>query len=765
MRRALLALAGGAFTLLPAYTCGAPAGDDFVSTPDGDGVPFDGDPGPAPTGQRFDDVEVVDGCGRTHLAFRLVDEICGADGALPSPADLAAPMIRDGAFVDDTLYAVDGSALWVLGASNPTALVRRSLTAGVGEALAVAAAGDRVWLAEGDAGLVAVSTADPARPAIVDELALPGPAFDVAVDGDTGVIAAALGAAGLALVDQALPPVPDPNDPGADGERFSIVDVGGPAVSVTLDGGRAYVATCDGLVIVDVAGREVLGAARGDAFVPGAVVDGVNEAPAKDVAVVGSLAFVAAGRAGVVAVDVGDAASPRAVGQCTDAHALDHYVNGVKVDDGRLVVAAGEAGVDVVEDPLATCGDGFAASVDVSPPLPVVDAACRPVPPWSILDVVSWEPPPLFFDPVQLVVHDGHAWSFGDARRNGVRAVDVWTLPDVTHAGRYQEPRRVSGIAARDGVVALAGVPAPDGGAGSPGSLWIETDDDRLLVKDTLADTPWLQGTPGLLRDGTPVSVARGTLLVGHTDDHGLDTIDGKYASPYAIPLPEQVSPRHLVIEDDGRLDVAVPDGVASVSPGAIATGSATGQRLDALGRTAALAPDIAGTGDDVVVAAPEWANALGLSGAAYAAPGAFTADEILDVALWRTGPPRRVLAADPEQLGVVLEAAAIADRGALIVHGGVCAGAVPPAPYVDAVLRGDRAYLLAADVGRMRSELVRVDVGGARPLVLGVNAFTGSAVGMTTTADRLYVADADGAIRVYALPGATLLGVVGGAP
>jgi len=118
----------------------------------------------------------------------------------------------------------------------------------------------------------------------------------------------------------------------------------------------------------------------------------------------------------------------------------------------------------------------------------------------------------------------------------------------------------------------------------------------------------------------------------------------------------------------------------------------------------------------------------------------------------------------------VVLEVAAVADRGALVLHGAAgveCSGAIPASPYVDAALAGDRAFLVAADAAHYRSQLVTIDVSGAVPAVVAVDSFNGAAVATATAAGRVFVADAEGTLRIYRVTDSALLGLVdvAGAP
>lgn len=785
---------------LPGWSC--VGGGGTWDAPEDEGIPFDGPPGDAPTGQRFEEVEIEDGCGRTQLAFRLVDEVCGnatsdalGEGtALPESGDLAAPMFRDGAMVDGTLWAVDGTHLWVLddsitasGSTTEGAPSRLSLIAGVGEALAIVAHGEGdaagTLIAGGDAGLLEV-TGTPDALLVATLGTFGGPALDVAVDGGSGVALVAAAEAGLVI------------DAASAGGGIHV-DVGAPAVAVTTFGPHAFVATCDGLAVVDIASRTVVGQARGAAWVPGAVVDGVNHAPAKDVAVgrfadaTGSstraIAFVAAGRYGAVAVDVTTPSAPEVAGNCTDVTNRAHYVSGVKVDQARglLAIAAGERGVVVEADPAGACADGIRAPAVVDP-VSLVDEDCEPKPPWDIVPNVSWEPPPPGKDPVQVLLVEQlslfgevehTALAFGDARRNALRAVDAWRVPatggtvnaGLTHVARAQEPRLLTGIAA----------------GGPPGQRVLALGGARggVFRLDDL-DALFLQPDPrfaGVTVAGVPAVLDAGTVAVAALDVTSAGNVLRVFtpeapAAPLEITLPGRVSPRALAVRGDGALITVREDAFSMVNP---VDGNA---ELRPLARAAALAPAMVAVGDnddDVVFAAPEWERAIVARTAdelelepelELTEHALFSVDEIMDLSLWRHGPPRHTLGRDRTDASRIVEVVAVADRAGLLIHERtadgfvvVTDGPVPPAPYVDVTLKSDAnlAFLLAHDAARYRSELLTVDVGGAVPHVVGVQSWSGAAVGLTEIDGRLYVADADGEVRVYSASDGSLAGVV----
>lgn len=762
------------FLLLPGWTCAG--GGNSWNTPDDEGIPFDGPPGDAPTGQRFDEIEIEDGCGRTQLAFRLVDEICGTatpnDTTLPDEGDLAAPMFRDGAIVFGNVWAVDGTHLWILdgslatgttgttGAQNAATYV--ALTAGVGEAIAIAATSSgTAFIAGGEAGLIEVGGA-PNALAVVSRASFDAPVLDVAID-ESGIVLVAAAEAGLVIDAAAVNGLP------------VVVDVGAPAVAVGAFGARAFVATCDGLVVVDIASAQVIGSARGASWVPGATVDGLNHAPAKDVAVarlgsvsaggVREIAFVAAGRWGAVGVDVTDPTSPTVVGNCTNVDDPAHYVSGVKVDAARgmLAIAAGERGVVAEPAPLASCASGLSTPT-VRDPVSLVDDNCAPRPPWQIITNESWEPPPPGKDPVQLLLVNDIALAFGDARRNALRAVDAWQVPTsggtvdvgLVHVGRAEEPRALVGIAAggrADGRIIAVG--------GRLGGVFT-VDELGALARHPSFVEP-IVGVPAVLLDG---AIGALDVVTGGSTTLRIHRAD---AATLEIALPGRIAPHALTVRDDGALVVAREASLSIVDP------LSGGIDVTPLSRVAALAPAIVSVGDDVIVAAPEWDAALmqrpaGQGSLGLAPHGAFSADEILDLSSWRHGPPRRTLAraTDAPRL---LEVAVLADRAALVVSERntvgfttVVEGPVPAAPYNDAALTNERAFLLAHDAARYRSELMTVDITSGVPEVIAVQSWSGAAVALVELDGRIYVADADGEVRIYdalAADGATLTGIV----
>lgn len=322
-------LAGGL-----AVACGPPPVAVRVppdGAPDNPGPPSSMPPGEPPTGQKWEPVD-TDDCGRDGIAWVLVDEVCGGTQDPDYMDYFRAPMFRDGARVGDQMYAVDATYLWVLDMTDHSAIQRQSLFAGLAEPLAVGQYEGRLLIAAGSGGLLELNLDNPSAPELVSRVDLPGPALDVHVEGDEAFVA--FGSGGIAVVDL------------LDGATLNrTIATPGFAAGVTTADGRAYVAACDTVAVIDLATDTLLAqtwlseAYDGDFLV----------APAKDVAVVGTFAFVAAGRFGAVAIDISDPSAPEIVGNCTVADELSFYASGVRANDDTLFVAGGEWGILPVE--------------------------------------------------------------------------------------------------------------------------------------------------------------------------------------------------------------------------------------------------------------------------------------------------------------------------------------------------------------------------------------------------------------------------------
>lgn len=688
-------------------TAGCTTNSDAMGAPEDQGIP--GPPGdPPPTGGKWEGVEVEGECGRVGIAWVVVDEVCAGTGEPGYLDAFHAPIFRDGAQLGDLLYAVDATHLWVLDVADETAVERRAMSAGLGQPLSVASYQGDLIVAAGGEGLLRLDLSDPLAPERSARVELEGPALDVHVEGTTAYVAT--GSAGLSVVDLAAQPP----------QLVQTMPIPGFAAGVKTRDGRAYVAACDTFVVVDLAS----GAVIGQDWLADAYQEDFLVAPAKDVELVGSTAFVAAGRYGAVAVDVTAPYAPVVVGNCTETQDLAFYASGVRAQDDRLFVAGGEWGIMPldVSEPATTC------SLLRSPelyPLPTGDGECSTEPPWQIVDWQDqFKPPPPGRDPIQTLPAGERLYAFGDARRLALRAVDLRLAQDpaLTKIGRFDEPRLVTGVWAHGGRVLALG---PAGGLflADPTQLLVPAPEPVVearsaLAAGFLADGRWVVGT-----DQATVVVEGATSPLWLTEPlwpHGLTTRGNQ------IVVPNESGAR-LLSADDGSVHTLLS------------------------GQSAELPPAVAVHQDEIFVAAPEWLNAIRVRvGSPEPLPphGAFELDDIMNANLWRVGLPRRLLVPSPQGL---VEVASLAGRAGLALHGAAVESLeLPPGTYAAGAASATHLYLVTADRNVYRSQLVTVRLDGATPGLVSVQALTGVFTGVTVDADRLYVADADRGIRVF---------------
>lgn len=692
--------------------CGGPGGGPWGSSvrgaPRDDGERGKAPGDPAPTGQMWKPVE-TETCGRAGVSWILVDEVCGDGEGNDDPDSLHAPMFRDGAVVGDHLFAVDATHLWTFDLAKPSDLSRASLLTGLGTPLAVDRRGGELVLAAGASGLVMVDATNAAAPTRARSAALAGKAYDVEVRGDTAYVA--MGRAGLAEVDLA---------PASPTIRHSW-PLPGFSAGVATRGGYAYVAACGTFRVVELSTGKIVA----EAWVPAPIVKDRLVAPAKKVTLVGDVAFVAAGRYGAVAIDVTKPLEPSVLGNCTLVDTPSFYASGVRANDGKLYVAGGEWGVLPVDaaSPKTSCSTLMA----LAPPEDDPDVSCSTRPPWEVVPWEKiWAPPPPGKDPIQTLPVGDRVYAFGDARRIGVRAVDVRSAldPALPIVQRFDEPRTLLGVAASEDRVVAAG---PRGGvfavAPSGALTRAATPGDAALQASTAVT---------LLGDGRWAALG----------DAGL-TVEGS-AAPIAVPAASTIAPVSA-----SKIAVASPTlGVQVID---VDTGARAGH---ALAHAAHLPLSVAADAAAVYYAAPEWPAAARVAGGASVdlpAHAVFDAEDALDASLWRMRLPRRHLLTSPRGL---VEVAGLGPAVGLVLHapGGAKRTGLPPLTYAGAATDGDHVYVVGIDRSLYKSYLVSVDVTGAEPEVLAVEAFTGAASGVAVSGGRVFVADADGALRAYAV-------------
>lgn len=714
LRRGLVPL-----TLLGWLLAGCADWSDSMMVDDGAAAPPGGAPTePAPTGQRWEAVEDDKGCGRTGIRYVLVDEVCGGAGLGYADPQLQAPMFRDGALFGSTLLAVDATHLWALDLSDRANVTRTQLLGGLGQPVAATAYGSELLLAAGGSGLLRLDASNPVHPTRTSQVELPGFALDVETQGSKAHVA--LGRAGLGIVDL------------NSGELEATIAIPGYATGVTSKGGFAYVASCDALTVVDLTTRSVVGRT----WTPYAMDGSLLAAPAKDVTVIDDVAFVAAGRHGAVSIDVSNPSAPQVLGNCTLAEP-SFYASGVRAKDGTLFVAGGEYGILPVDvsDPRAACST-LVPPVQNAPTTPESsqtepDAGtntCSTEPPWEVLPWETlWAPPPPRKDPIQTLPGDGVVYAFGDARRIGTRAVDVREVSaaDLPLVGRYDEPRRALDLAASGARVLVVG---------AAGGLF------TYVAGSGLTPTP----SDSLAR-------FRAASAAVFTGNGRWAVLEGRqiHVEGRDAPLSVSEAPEAMTAVGTNGIAVASKSGVDVFD-----LASDTRQHY-AIPQSSTLPLTLAASGDALFAAAPEWTQASQIrlgSGASSLLPthGVFDGEEALDTTLWRTRLPRRELIAIAK--GVV-EVAVIGRKAGLVVHGydGNERTTALPAATFSAIGADDRnVYVTSLDRAHYRSTLFTIATSASAPTLVGTEVFTGGAAGLAATRDHVYVADADGALRVY---------------
>lgn len=716
--RPILSALSLALLAASSVACGNGFGGDASGAPEDGGPPTSG-PGQAPpTGGKWEGRETTDECGRTSIEWILVDEVCAGTESADYLEHFRAPILRDGALIGDRLYAVDATHVWVLDVTVANEPVRTALLSGFGQPLAAATHGGRLLLAAGSEGLIVADVTSPDAPARVATVATDGPAMDVFVDGDLAYVANGHG--GILVVDLA----------GEAPEVVRTLEVPGFAAGVAVSGGVAYAAACESVVSIDAASGEELGSTWLD---DAHDEDGRLVAPAKDVVVVGDQLFVAAGRYGAVRVDVASPEAPAVVGNCTLESELGFYASGVRTQGDRLFVAGGEWGILPVEtDPTTACTTRITPElIPAAPdgdPEPGEGEECSTTPPWEVLPwEETWLPPVVAGqDPLQTLPVGEVLFAFGDATRIGMRAVDVRLADDadLTKIGRFDEPRLTTGIAAHGPRVMVLG---------QRGGLFTRAGDSLIRATEDVVDARQAVDA-AFLEDGRWVlaqAEPRRVVMEGGTTI----TLAG---------TDERVWPGTLTTTGQQAV-LSAPDGAFVID----ASGSV--QQLLS-GRVAALPASVAADANSVVLAAPEWADAIRVADTGaqpLGAHGVFGAQEAVSADEWRQGLPRRLLASTGAG---VLELATLGRRAGVALHAGPSPATVelPPGEYVDLVASGDRAYAVSIDRGTYRSQLVTIDLAGGAPRIVGLDAWTGMASGVAATFDGVYVADRDDGVRIY---------------
>jgi len=373
--------------------------------------------GESPTGTHLDPKE-----GIGEHGYEALDETCENIDSPTYMDRFVTPMFRDAVEIDDVVYLVDGSLLWAVSIENPESPSRLSLTRLPGHPLSIEVGPTgHLLVAAGDVGLLLIDAGDPAAPAHVFELALPGLALDVAAAGDHAYVAA--GDAGLIAIN-----VADSADPAMVGH----VELPGFANAVDVRDETVYVAACSSVSIVDVS-HPVLPEVLGTYWVP--------EGHAKELSVVGHDLFVAGGEA-LFAFDVSDPHSVMWTGFYADPEAPGFYVNAVVVRDGVAYIAAGDESVRAVDVSdlgnsatyLPPAGDG--EPPDLDGPIDLPDPSIGTV-------TINRG------DPINVGLTGHFLLVLGNFRWVGerlLRIIDIATPGVMVDVGSYGQPNQTLGV-------------------------------------------------------------------------------------------------------------------------------------------------------------------------------------------------------------------------------------------------------------------------------------------------------------------------------
>ena len=263
------------------------------------------------------------------FAGLLVLDVSNPASPVVADSCTATDRVMDVAVSGDYAYLADGTAgLRVVGfdAGPPLSLTcNTGSLALAGRALGVFVSGDLVYLASDSAGLHVVDVVNPASPALVDSFDTTGRAYAVAVSGTAALVADDSG--GLRVIDVSAEPAP---------VIVGHAATSGNAEAVAVEDAIAYVADGDGgLRAFDV----------GSVTAPTELWACAGSLNAMDVALDGDYAYVAdwAGKLRVL-----DAASPSAPVCDVGSADIGGHPNGVAIAGTRAYVAAGEAGLAIV---------------------------------------------------------------------------------------------------------------------------------------------------------------------------------------------------------------------------------------------------------------------------------------------------------------------------------------------------------------------------------------------------------------------------------
>jgi len=367
-------------------------------------------------------------------------------------------------------------------------------------------------------GLTAYDITDPAHPAKVGDVLLPGPGKGIAVAGSLALVAD--WKSGLQIID-----ISDPAHP----QLAGTYHIRGLAMDVVASGHAAYVVNSTGLRIIDVS----------DPSNPSLLGTFNTSGSAYGIAVAGTLAYVADYAAGLQIIDVSNPASPRLLGTCDtpgSAWGVAVWGNTAYVTDytkGLALIDVTDPASPQLIRSYATSNFAFGVAASGGRAYVAVDGRG--------LEIVDVSDPA---NPVSEAIFDtpGHAWNVAIsentvfvADETSLQILDVTDPTDPRLEGAFDSPGNawrltISGSLAyvpdRDAGLRILDVsdplaPTELGGCELEGTAWNAAVSEDLAFVAAWAgleivdvSNPASPHSLGLLR--TP-STARGIAVSGHT--------------------------------------------------------------------------------------------------------------------------------------------------------------------------------------------------------------------------------------------------------
>ncbi|MFH2008941.1 MAG: hypothetical protein ABI333_20295 [bacterium] len=520
--------------------------------------------GSSPTGTFLSPSE-RDGPGLN--GYEVLDEACEQTDDPSYLQRFETPMFRGVATSGGVAHLVDGSLLWSVGIVDATRPERLSMIRLAGHPLQIAASRDGLlFVAAGEAGLHVLKSLDATAmaagretgnasavaPQLLSSLSLPGPALDVTLLEDRRYAVVAAGAAGLFVVDASNLAAP---------EVVAQVATPGFAFGVDVEGSFAYVAACSVLAVID------LFEPRAPQLVESYWVP---HGHARGVDAVDKRVFVAGGEA-LLVYDAASPQQVRWTGYYAEPNVEGFYVNDVVVRKGIAYIAAGDESVRSVNATAMASAEGYLAQkVESAEPPPLDGPEVLPDNDLETLWVEQRDPIGIGLQGDLLFVLGNFRW-LGERTLKIMRVDDTGRMIDVGAYVQPNDPIGVARTPATLVLHGAHGVETalPSDGAapvhfdlGAPvhrtaathAGLWLLTEDDRLFYwQDGQTDATELPNGGGF--DAFDIALGDSSMYLSSRAQNSLIRLwnPGSMVVAEPVPLPESTFPgfAHLLVHSD----------------------------------------------------------------------------------------------------------------------------------------------------------------------------------------------------------------------